>query len=104
MRKNWLNQEPTQLGLRFKVKPGSRQNGLSFDAEGGLQINLQAPAQDGKANKMLIDYLAKVLGLTKKQLVLAHGAGARIKILQIKIPYEEQQKIIEQIVRLAADI
>lgn len=104
MRKNWLNQEPTQLGLRFKVKPGSRQNSLSFDAEGGLQVSLQAPAQDGKANKMLIDYLARVLGLTKKQLVLTHGTSARIKILQIKIPLAEQQKIIEQIIGLAGDI
>ena len=52
-------------------------------AEGGLEVTLAAPPLDGRANEELIRLLAKVLGLRKKDLEIASGEGARIKIVHV---------------------
>lgn len=93
----WLKVEANQLSLQVKIKPGSRQNALSFDEAGGLQISLQAAAQDGKANKMLIQYLSKLLKIPQKQIILHRGATSRIKTLWIKVQETEQQRILQVI-------
>lgn len=94
----WLKREAEQFSLQVKVKPGSKQNTLRLDATGGLQICLQASAQDGKANKMLIQYLAKLLQLQQKQIVILHGVTSRLKVLLIKAAAEEQEKSIQRLI------
>ncbi|OCH97833.1 hypothetical protein A8135_01015 [Legionella jamestowniensis] len=91
----WLKRSAEQLTLRVKVKPGAKQNKISFNATGGLQISLQASPQEGKANKMLVVYLAKLLRVPQKQISLLHGTTSRNKLIGIKIPTMEQDRLIE---------
>lgn len=61
------------MTLHLKVKAGSKVDRLFYDAAGLLTAKIQAPAQDGKANAYLIDYLAEQFGVTKSRITLVSG-------------------------------
>jgi uncharacterized protein (TIGR00251 family) len=74
--------------LAVKVTPNARKSeitGWSADEQGRrvLLVKLAAPAQEGKANKELIRFMADVLGCAKNQVSLQRGESSRTKVLEI---------------------
>lgn len=51
-----------------------------------IRIRVSAAAVDGKANKQLQKFLAKLFGVAKTNIVLLSGDSSRNKKLQIKNP------------------
>jgi uncharacterized protein (TIGR00251 family) len=49
-----------------------------------LKIRLQAPPVDGKANDTLLEYLAKVLNVPRRQVILLSGQTSRQKRVSVK--------------------
>lgn len=50
--------------------------------EGALKVRIAAPPVDGKANAELLKFLAKYLGVAKRDVVLASGEGSRRKVVE----------------------
>lgn len=75
--------------LHVKVTPGAAKDALSggVDANGRaiLLVRLRAKAVDGAANKALIAFLAKTLGVAKSHVIVEHGASARQKRLRVRL-------------------
>ncbi len=71
--------------LHLKVKPGSRIDQLFYDAAGLLNAKIKAPAQDGKANAYLIEFLAKQLGIAKSNVTLVAGFTNPHKRIEVDI-------------------
>ena len=61
------------MTLHLKVKPGSKVDQLFFDDAGLLNAKIKAPAQDGKANAYLVEFLAKQLGTAKSNVTIVAG-------------------------------
>ena len=61
------------MTLYLKVKPSSKVDQLLYDAAGQLTVKIKAPAQDGKANAYLIEFLAKQLGIPKSKVMIVAG-------------------------------
>ena len=79
------------LRLAVRLTPrGGRDalDGVGMDAQGRpvLQIRLTAPPVEGAANDALIAFLAKLLGLRKKDVVIRSGQSARTKIVELAGP------------------
>ena len=71
--------------LRVKVKPGSPRNRIrGFDPRGTLRVEIQAPPQEGRANRELIRFLARKLELPQDAIILKAGAKSREKLLLIE--------------------
>ncbi len=71
--------------LRVVVKPKSRTR--TFIAEIGVEsvnLNLRAPAREGKANAELLKRVAKLLKLSTADVVLVSGSKSRDKTLLIR--------------------
>ena len=71
--------------LSVKVTPGSRSDevlGFMDDGE-TLRIKLRAPAVDGKANKALVSFLSKRLGVAKSSITILRGEKSRLKRVEI---------------------
>lgn len=49
-----------------------------------LKIRLAAPPVDGEANKELIKYLSKLLGISKADIRIISGASSRRKLVEIE--------------------
>lgn len=72
--------------LALKVKPGARRPPPPRWADHVLEVAVNAPAIDGKANKAVIELLAEALGIAKSRIEIASGAGARHKRVLIDLP------------------
>ena len=49
-----------------------------------LKIRIAAPAQEGRANQALVEFLAEFLGLPKSQISIVRGEKTREKILFLR--------------------
>jgi len=77
--------QPTGQGylLRLTVVPGAQRTqvvGLYGDR---LKIRLAAAPEKGAANRELVDFLARALGLPKSSLKLTVGAQSRSKVVAV---------------------
>ena len=84
----WRVGKPGLL-LDIRVAPGAGKTVLGQvepDATGlpRLKIRIAAPPVEGAANNAVIAYVAKSLGLAKRDIALASGAKARSKTLALE--------------------
>lgn len=77
------------MTLHLKVKPGSRVDQLVYDAAGLLHAKIKAPAQDGKANAYLVEFLAKQLGIAKSSVTIMSGFSNPHKKLEIDVTADD---------------
>lgn len=72
------------MRLTVKVKPNANKNEIKrwFDDK-TCKISVTAPPQDGKANKELLGFLAKLLDIPKSSITIIHGANSKTKLIEI---------------------
>jgi uncharacterized protein len=70
--------------IRLKVKPGSRVDELTEQADGTWLARVKAPPVDGKANAAVIELVASHFGLRKSQVSIKSGASARMKSVTLE--------------------
>lgn len=66
-----------------RVSPGADRNRILGEHDGALKVAVSAPPERGKANKALIAYLAKMLGVKKGDLQIAAGETSRTKRVEL---------------------
>ncbi|SFI70471.1 DUF167 family protein [Nitrosomonas sp. Nm34] len=74
------------LILTLYIQPGAKHTelvGLHGDA---LKIRLSAPPVEGKANKVLLKFLAERFQVPLRQVSIKQGAQSRYKIVEIYQP------------------
>ncbi len=72
--------------LEVKVLPNSSRNKIVGEFNGALKIAVNAPPEEGKANKAIIDLLSAILDIPKKNIQILSGqtnSHKKIKILGI---------------------
>ena len=81
---------PFDGGIRLTVraKPGTpRARALKIvdigDGKRAIEVSVAADAREGRANKALIERLAKELRVAKKQIEIKSGATGRLKVIEI---------------------
>lgn len=74
------------LILDCHLQPGARSIGFAGQHGDHLKIRISAPPVDGKANDMLLDFIAKAFGVSKRQVSLLSGQQSRQKRLLIESP------------------
>jgi len=65
------------------VTPGARRSELAGVVDGRLRVRLAAPASEGRANDELTRYLARELGVRRRDVTLVAGVRSRRKLLQL---------------------
>lgn len=83
--------------VHLKVKPGSKVDQLFYDAAGMLNAKIKAPAQDGKANAYLVEFLAKQIGVAKSSITLVAGFTNSHKRLELHVDKEIGERFLAQI-------
>ncbi len=63
--------------------PNSKKQEIVKDLEGTLHIYTKEPAQEGRANKTIIEALAKHFDVSKSQVKLVKGHKSKQKIFEI---------------------
>lgn len=85
------------MTLHVKVKPGSKVDQLFYDAAGQLNAKIKAPAQDGKANAYLIEFLAKQFRTSKSNVTIVAGFTNPHKRIDINAEEDTIRFVLKQI-------
>ena len=70
--------------LTVRVIPRASQNAIVGVRRGALCVRLQAPPVEGAANRALVRFLGKQLGLPPRAVSLLRGDTGRDKLLRIE--------------------
>lgn len=70
--------------LKIRLQPRASKNEICGIQGGLLKLKVTEPPIGGKANEACCEFLAKVLGLPKKQLSVWRGLKSRDKIMGIE--------------------
>ena len=69
--------------IRVYVAPRSSINKVVGEHNGSVKVALTAPPVEGAANKALVEFLAKVLGVPRASVVLVSGETSRNKSVAV---------------------
>jgi len=75
--------EGNKANIRIKVLPRSSKNQIVGRENGIYKVKLTAPPVEGKANRALIDFITKSMGLPKGSIEIVSGKRSRLKSLRI---------------------
>lgn len=79
------------------AQPGARTEKIGPIRDGALRVAVRARAEKGKANKAVLDALAKSLGLPPSNLELIRGATGRRKRVRVTgLSADEAQRFLER--------
>lgn len=68
-----------------RVQPGARRNALLDRlATGEWKLAVTAPPEDGRANDAVIELMAELLGVKRRQVTVARGASSRSKAIAVE--------------------
>jgi uncharacterized protein (TIGR00251 family) len=99
--KKMLKITKTNTGATFRVRvqPGASKNEIVGIQEDALRVRISAPPVEGKANKVLIQFLAKQLAVKRSQVEILNGHATRRKTIHIigKGIQKKLQNIIDNI-------
>ncbi len=70
---------PAAIRLRVRATPQARSETLQRRIDGSLAARITAPPIDGRANRALIDLLAKALYLPRRDVSIEGGTRGRDK-------------------------
>ncbi|KAI0388862.1 DUF167-domain-containing protein [Xylariaceae sp. FL0594] len=75
------------IQMRCHVKPGASKSreGVVGITDEAIELCVSAPAQDGKANKAVIQILGEALGTPKSDLQITHGLKSRDKTISMSL-------------------
>jgi uncharacterized protein (TIGR00251 family) len=75
--------ENSQTDILIRVLPRASRNQIVGIDSGVLKVKLTAPPLEGKANKALRQFLARKLGVPKKDVEIVSGEKSRMKSIRI---------------------
>lgn len=77
-----------QWQMLVRVQPGAKRSEFAGVQDGRLRVRLAAPAMENKANRALVAFLAKALGLRPSRVCLVSGETGRLKRLLVNAETE----------------
>ena len=69
--------------VKVKVVPSSKKAKVEQTEGGVLRVNVDAPAKEGKANKRLVEILAKYFSKPKSSIRIVKGRTSKNKVVEI---------------------
>jgi uncharacterized protein (TIGR00251 family) len=83
--------------FRVRVSPGASRERVSGLHDGALKVSVAAAPEKGRANTALVKFLAKTMGVSRKDLSIASGETDRNKRLLLEgRDIEETEKLLKR--------
>jgi len=71
--------------LALRVQPNARRNALLGRLPSGeWKVAVAAPPVEGRANEAVAELVSTLLGVKRRQVVVARGASSRSKLVQVE--------------------
>jgi len=75
----------TAAGATFAIKihPRAKRDAICGEVGRALKLSLTAPPVEGRANEACIEFLARLLNVSRSSVTIASGATSRNKVIQV---------------------
>ena len=83
------------LCISVRVQPNARATEVAGTLEGRLKVRVAAPAVEGRANTLLIEFLRKKLDVPASRLSIVRGIRGRSKSIEVLAPGETVMRLIQ---------
>ena len=67
----------------IKVKPNSKEPRIEKISQNQLTLWVRAPAQEGKANKGVVEALSEYFSLAKNRITIIKGKNSKSKVVEV---------------------
>lgn len=74
---------PGGVTIKVSVAPRSSTNKVMGEHNGAIKVALTAPPVEGAANKALVEFLAKLLGVPRSVVSIVSGETSRKKTVKV---------------------
>lgn len=82
--------------LYLEAKSNANKNELKLISENTLQIKINAPATEGKANKAIVQFLSEVFNTSKSKIKIQKGVASKFKKIDVDLDTEYIRSVINQ--------
>ncbi len=79
-----IRDTPSGATFAVKVHPRAKKNAITGEVGEALQLALNAPPVEGRANQACIEFLAEVLNVPRSSVTIAAGASSRRKVIRVR--------------------
>lgn len=92
-----ITEDESGVSLVVKVVPGSSRTEIAGAHDSMLKMKIAAPPEKGKANKMLIEFLAKRLNIKKNDIIIESGQTNPIKHVRLEgVAKKDVEKLLDK--------
>ena len=78
-----IRSTPDGVSIRVHVAPRASRNKVLGVHDGALKVALTAPPVEGAANKALVEFMAKIVGVPKSAVSILSGEASRHKVVEV---------------------
>ena len=78
-----MNPDGPDSRFTIKVTPNAGRNEITGYRDGVIGVKIAAPPVRGRANKELIAFLSKTLGISKSSISIIRGQAGRNKLIAV---------------------
>jgi uncharacterized protein (TIGR00251 family) len=71
------------MRIIVKVKPNARENSVMLSGDNFYEVKVTVPPEKGKANRKVIELLAKHFRISKSSVILLNGETNKEKLFEI---------------------
>ncbi len=79
-----IDQRGTAVRLSVRVQPRASRSEVVGEHDGALKVRLAAPPVEGEANRELVRFLGKLLGVAPSRVSVVAGATGKSKVVEIE--------------------
>ena len=83
------------MNVDIRVVPGAKKQEIKRDGQ-SLKIKLVSRAQEGKANRELVDYLASIFSVRKSEVRIVSGERGRKKVVFLPVDPDRLDTIMRE--------
>ena len=93
MNAGWLRELDGAIELTLHVQPGSRTTAVDGVHGGALKVRLAAAPVDGRANALLLRFIADAYRVPLRQVTLVRGTASRRKVVRVDSPAARPDRV-----------
>lgn len=80
----WLEEKSSNIYIHIHVQPRASKNEIVGIHGDSLKVRLTSPPVEGAANSLLVEFMAKKLGIAKSRIEIVSGEKSRHKTLRVE--------------------
>jgi len=84
MPNNWYRRDGDVIALTLHVQPGAKRTEIAGLHGEALKIRLAAPPVEGRANKVLLKFIAELFDVPLRHVTLHKGGKSHCKVILVE--------------------